>query len=365
MRENTNRPMKIILATGGTGGHIFPAIETAQVLKENGHEVFFIGSLGAAEEKIKQKGFRTANLNAKGFNCASPKSVFDFVFYLGKSLKEAGRLLKEIEPAVICGFGSYASFAVVSVGKLRGKKTMIHEQNVLPGKANRVLANFVDKVAVSFNESRKFFQPVKTVLTGCPCHTKRPSLSRGEILRRFSLEENRKTLLILGGSQGSHRINMAILEVLEVLKKRFPLQVIHLSGQSDYAELQDRYKALDIPHSLFAFFEDMEMAYSIADCVVARAGAATVSEILAFGVPAVLIPYPYAGGHQRENAAVLVNLNLADMIEEKDLTSAKLAEAVIQALDKGKNWESINPLSASTKEAAENLAHEIIALSKN
>lgn len=357
-------PMKIILATGGSGGHIFPAIKTAQVLKEEGHEVVFVGALGDNEEKIKQKGFQTANLSAQGLQF-SPRAVVSFGFALARSLKEAGTLLGQIKPSVICGFGSYASFAVVSMGKLRGNRTMIHEQNVLPGKANRVLSGIVDKVAISFNESRPFFKPSKTVLTGCPAHTKRPAASRSEILRRFSLHENRKTILIIGGSQGSRRINNEILGALEMLKAKIPLQVIHLSGGADYARLQENYKSLDIPHSLFPFLDDMESAYSITDCVVSRAGAATVSEILAFEVPAVLIPYPYAGGHQKENAGVLVSLGLARMIEEKDLIPMRLAEVITWALNKKGNLESTNPLSATTQQAAQNLAHEIISLSKN
>ena len=324
--------MKIILATGGSGGHIFPALLAAHRLRIVGHEILFAGALGGAAERIQKQGFNFHPLGARGLSFVSLKVCLRFLFCMIKAAIESFRLLRKFEPDVVCGFGGYGSFPVVFTAVLLRYPTLIHEQNVVPGKANRVLSRVVQKVAVSFEESRKYFRADKTVLTGCPCHGPQGALDRPGSLARFKLIEQRVTFLILGGSQGSHRINEEFIQTVKLLKEELALQVIHVSGKNDYARLNEVYKSLRIPFALFEFLEDMVPAYSAADLVISRAGAVTVSEIAQFQIPAILIPYPYAHGHQKENAKILCRTRAVRMIEENDLSALKLKEAILELM---------------------------------
>ncbi len=358
--------MKILLATGGTGGHIFPALHVANILKEKGHEILFIGVLNKVEDKIRQKGFKIAHLSAKGLTFNSLMSVLASSYCMSKAFIESIRLIKKFKPEVVCGFGGYASFSVVLAAKFLGYPVMIHEQNVIPGRANAILAKLVDQIAISFKKSEQFFKSPKAVLTGCPCYGRLPTLTKGEALARFQLQPNKVTILILGGSQGSHRINVEFVKTAQLLKEMIDFQIIHLTGQQDYGYLDQQYKTLNVVYRLFSFLDDMISVYSAADVVVARAGAVTISEIVAFGLPSVLIPYPFAGGHQKENAHVLCDVNMATVIDDQELTSEKLKKAILAWVNKKMEPNEVrNRLQEIyCPDAAQNVAAEIICLAK-
>src|SRR5476649_2456584 len=198
--------MKILIATGGTGGHIFPAIETAKALRVRGHQVSFAGVLGTSEEKIKALDFPVFSISAQGLNDRSFSRWLEFSKIMTQAIFRSFGVVRKCAPDKIIGFGSYGSFPVVMAGSLMRCPVLIHEQNVIPGKANALLSKVVKKVAISFEGSRKYLDPSKVVWTGCPCHHSAVP-SRSEGLIAFGLEENKKTVLLIGGSQGSQRLN--------------------------------------------------------------------------------------------------------------------------------------------------------------
>ena len=241
---------------------------------------------------------------------------------------------------------------------------MIHEQNVVPGRANAILAKFVRKITLSFAESEEYFKSSKTILTGCPCHVDTQLVDQKSVLARFGLTAQRQTVLVIGGSQGSHRINAEFLPAIGLLSQTIPLQVIHISGKQDYQDLKSKYEAMGIPFALYSFLEGINDAYKVADVVISRAGALTTTEIAMAGIPSILIPYPYAGGHQKENAAVLGKAGAAQVIEEKNLTSGRLAEAMKEILFNTTTAKDLKGRLQGIRfpDAAERLAYEAVRI---
>ena len=324
--------MKIVVATGGSGGHIFPALQTAQVLKNCGNEIIFIGSLGMGQEKIRAQGFDAINIDAKGLTNKSLVGLFSFCFVMMGALIQATGVLRKIRPDKVIGFGGYSSFAVVLSAWLSNIPTMIHEQNVVPGKANRFLARFVKKIAISFPQTQKYLGKDKTVWTGCPCQHHHLLESKEKILQKFSLDANKNTLLVLGGSQGSQKLNEIFFEMISSFGKESNIQAIHMTGKKDFIQYLSKYRDKNLPVRVFEFISPIEEAYALADVVIARSGAATVCELGFFGIPSILIPYPLADGHQKFNAEILSELGLAQIIEQKHLTRESLKEAVESVL---------------------------------
>ena len=322
--------MKILIATGGTGGHIFPAIETAKALKVRGHQVSFAGVLGSAESKIKALDFPVFPLAAKGLNDRSFLGWINFGSIMSQAVFKSFGVIRKSAPDKIIGFGGYGAFPVVMAGALMRRHVLIHEQNVIPGKANTLLSKMVKKVAISFEGSRKYLDGAKLVWTGCPCHhSALPTRSEG--LNAFGLEENKKTIVLLGGSQGSQKLNEIFFELMKDMPSA-NYQAIHMTGQKDFPLYEERYHQAKLTVKVHAFINNIAQAYAAADLVIARAGAATVSELGLLGLPAVLVPYPFAGNHQKYNADVLAKVEAAIIVEQKDLSKTSLKEAVTRML---------------------------------
>jgi UDP-N-acetylglucosamine--N-acetylmuramyl-(pentapeptide) pyrophosphoryl-undecaprenol N-acetylglucosamine transferase len=216
---------------------------------------------------------------------------------------------------------------------------MIHEQNVVPGRANVLLSKAVKKVAISFEASRKYFSRTKTVWTGCPCHNS-TGLSQAKARATFDLASDKKTLVLIGGSQGSQKLNEVFFKLMESLVL-VDFQAIHMTGPKEYKLYQERYTQAHLPVAVYAFIDDISQAYAAADVVIARAGAATVSELGLLGLAAVLVPYPFAGNHQKYNADVLASCGAAVVIEQNNLTKNALQEAVKGLLAKGSSREAL------------------------
>jgi len=331
--------MKILIATGGTGGHIFPAIETAKALRIRGHQVSFAGVLGKAEEKIKALDFPAYPLAAHGLNDRSFSGWLNFGSIMSQAIYRSFSVVRKIAPDKIIGFGGYGSFPVVMAGSLMRCPVLIHEQNVLPGKANALLSKIVKKVAISFEGSRKYLDPSKVVWAGCPCNDSAIS-SKSEGLQAFGLEFDKKTIVLIGGSQGSQRLNEIFFEMMKGMPAAH-FQAIHMTGLKDFALYEKRYKETGLPVKPFAFISNITQAYASADLIIGRAGAATVSELGLLGIPAVLVPYPFAGNHQKYNADVLGDCGAAIIIEQKDLTIDSLKEAVKRILSSNLSREDI------------------------
>lgn len=355
--------MKFVIATGGSGGHFFPALRLARCLKSRSHHIKFMGALGNGAPVLERENIDYVPLEAKGFISRGLGGKIKAIWLLIRAYFFCVTKLRESRPDAVIGFGSYASLPVVLAAVRLRIPSMIHEQNVIPGKANELLSRFVKKIAVSFAEGRKYFPAEKTVLTGCP--SQQPEkLSRGELAAYFRLKEGKKTVLVVGGSQGSRRINEVFFEAVKVLCKTQDVQVIHITGKSDYLEFQKKYEQSEIGVALFEFLDKMGYAYAFSDVAVTRAGAVTVTELAAFQLPAVMIPYPHALGHQRENAKVLERIGLGEILEENVLTVEKLVESILRRLQFDKSSDLENKIANEffINGSDEKIAEELTAL---
>jgi UDP-N-acetylglucosamine--N-acetylmuramyl-(pentapeptide) pyrophosphoryl-undecaprenol N-acetylglucosamine transferase len=224
--------------------------------------------------------------------------------------------------------GGFTSTAPVIAGRMRGIPTFIHESNAFPGKANRHTARFVRAVLLGFMECAAYFPKARTEFTGTPIRSTLRRIDRKEALEKLGLYPGIPTLLVMGGSQGASGINQALIKAMPSLQN-IPLQVIHLSGSRDERLLEDNYRRENIPAHVAAFHHRMEEVYSAADFVIARAGAASLAELAAFALPAMLIPYPYAtDDHQTRNAEIFVRANAAFLLPESELSGDLLANKI-------------------------------------
>lgn len=324
--------MKIVIASGGTGGHILPSLNLAEYLRaEYSAEVYFIGTLKKYTDVIFSRGFEDVPLDAVGLETSSLLKICVWFWKMLVATVVALRALVRLKPQAVIGFGGYSSFPVVLSAWLLRIPAVIHEQNVIPGKANRWLTPFVRKIAISFSESQKYFPVKKVVLTGYPLRNLQGRVSKKDFFRQNGLEEGRFTILICGGSQGSRALNTTFVQGAQRLNQELPFQVIHLAGgEADCEMIREAYKKIGIPHVVFPYYDQMGDLYGCADLVISRAGAGTIHELLVLNASAILVPYPFAGGHQKANAAVLTGTGRGIMIEEKHLTSDHLRVQILE-----------------------------------
>lgn len=324
--------MKIIIGAGGSGGHVFPALETAKVLKEKGCQVIFLTTPGLAFDLIRKSQFPVWAIASPRMKLLSPLSALQEIFKMIRSIIQSCGLIDDIAPDVVVGFGGYGAFPVVVAAILKRKPVLIHDQNVVPSWSNRVVKHFVDRIAISFDKSQEHFRSPKTILTGCPCRDTPSPKTREEIFRGFDLLPDRPTIFVLGGSQGSRTINKEFSRAVMVLQDKFDFQFIHVCGRADYEELSRFYQTVKVSYRLFDFLDDVQSAYAIADLVVSRSGAATVCEILSFQKTAILIPYPLIRVHQKENAQVVCEQGLGVILEDQECRAQRLADEIARQL---------------------------------
>lgn len=354
--------MRILIASGGSAGHLYPALSLAEVLKARSPdiEIAFVSSdRSGLTNAIKNKGYKFFLTSITSFSIK--RALKAFYFFL-KSFFESFFIIERFRPDIIVGFGSYVSFPVLLLGSFFKKTTIIHEQNVSLGLANKVLAFFVDRIATSFNQTCLYAVKGKFTYTGYPLRRDFFVMDKTKALDFFRLED-KFTILVLGGSQGSRKINSEFKETIEKLTPKIDFQVIHVTGKNDYSELKDAYKHVTIKNCIFDFFEPMHIAYSACDIVISRAGAGTVNELIYFEKPAILIPYPLARQHQLENACVLKNSRASIVIEEKDLSSSSLSVQIIKLFDNNilRSEMASNIRKLKTTDAAGALADLILA----
>jgi UDP-N-acetylglucosamine--N-acetylmuramyl-(pentapeptide) pyrophosphoryl-undecaprenol N-acetylglucosamine transferase len=316
--------MRVVLAGGGTGGHVIPALAIAQQLKKNfGAEVLFIGTPRGMENRlVPAAGFELKLVKVGALNRVSLATRLRTIVDLPRAVWDASRTLAEFRAEAVVGVGGYASGPAMAGAILRRIPTVAFEPNVVPGFANRKVAPWVSAAAVQFEQTGKFFRNYQ--VTGVPV---RPAFF--EIPPRPASAVP-PTLLVFGGSQGAHAINTAMIAALPALRAKLPgLHIIHQTGERDYNEAQAAYESAGVKAEVSAFITDMPGIFARADLLVCRSGASTVGEVTAAGKPAVFIPFPRAADdHQKVNAQALVDAGAAELLDEANLTADSLAETV-------------------------------------
>lgn len=320
---------RIVIAGGGTGGHIFPAIAIANALKEidANIEILFVGAKGKMEmEKVPQAGYKIEGLDIAGFNRSSLIKNIGLPFKLVKSLLQVRSIFKEFKPDAAIGVGGYSSFPVLRLAQSKGIPTFIHESNSFAGKSNIMLGKKATKVFTGTDNMEKFFPKEKIIVTGNPVRAgiAHSTISNSEGKKFFSLDEGKKAVLVVGGSLGAKSINEAIDKHLDELLNA-GLQLIWQTGK-----LYTPKAKVDKGVWVNAFINQMEYAYAAADMVISRSGAMSVAELCVVKKPVLFVPYPYAAeDHQTVNAQQLVNKNAALMVKDSEALD-KVVPAIIQ-----------------------------------
>ena len=358
---------KVILAGGGTGGHIFPAIAIANALKkiDSNIEILFVGAKGRMEmEKIPQAGYQIEGLDITGFNRSSLIKNIELPYKLAKSFIQVRNILKKFKPDAVIGVGGYSSFPVLWFAQIKGIKTFIHESNSFAGKSNIILGKKATKIFTGTTGMEKFFPKEKILVTGNPVREviTRSGITKSEGIKFFSLDESKKTVLIVGGSLGANSINKAIDKGLENLLNA-GLQIIWQTGKPYAENAKERAKGKE---SVWVneFITQMEFAYAAADIVVARSGAMSVAELCVVKKPVLFVPYPFAAeDHQTVNAMQLVNKHAALMVKDTEVMQKLVFMTIELSMDESKQQElKKNIAGLAITDADKKIANEVIKL---
>ena len=323
----------IIIAGGGTGGHLFPGIAVAREVRSrfgNARILFVVGRKKMETEILSDYRFQTESIDVKGLKGRGWKQGLQVLIRIPRSMMQSASIIKHFSPSVVLGVGGYSSGPFCLTAKGMGIPTAIHEQNSYPGLTNRLLARIVDRVFISFEAAGPFLKTKHMALTGNPV--------REELLVEDGVRpENQETfsVLVVGGSQGARAINEAFVDTLAQLRAAGKtIRVIHQTGRIDYERVQASYTKGGLSGKVVPFIKEMAEAYGFADMVVGRAGATTIFELAALGKPSVLIPYPYAANqHQETNANALVRIGGAEMIHQKDLNGESLGLVLMKFMN--------------------------------
>jgi len=325
--------VKVIIAGGGTGGHLFPGLAIAEEFKrrDENNEVVFVGTEHGIEARIiPREGYPIKFVRSEGIVGKSLFKMIKATAELVLSALDAHRILKALTPDIVIGVGGYSSGAILLIAGLRSIPTMVHEQNSVPGLTNKLLGKIVKRVCVTYHESITSFPMGKTFLTGNPIRGKILKGDRGAACRLFSLSDGMFTVFIFGGSSGARSINRAMVDALNHLTDlRDKIQFLHQTGDRDFENIREAYKKAGVKGTVAPFIYQMAEAYAVADVVVSRAGATTLAEITALGKPAILVPYPHAAGrHQEFNAVKLREMGAAFMVLDDEMRGETLANNI-------------------------------------
>lgn len=356
---------RVIIAGGGTGGHIFPAIAIANALKkiDDSIEILFIGAKGKMEmEKVPQAGYKIEGLDIAGFNRSSLIKNIGLPFKLVKSFLQVRTIFKKFKPDAAIGVGGYSSFPVLRFAQARGIPTFIHESNSFAGKSNILLGKKATKVFTGTDGMEKFFPQEKIIVTGNPVRSAivQAATSKENALKFFSLDENRKTVLVVGGSLGAKSVNEAIDKGLDEILGA-GIQLIWQTGKPYAGKAKERTAG---KKGVWAndFITQMENAYAAADVVVSRSGAMSVAELCVVKKPVLFVPYPFAAeDHQTVNAVQLVNKNAALMVKDNEAAEKLVFMTIELAKDISKQNELKENIAVlGVKNADVRIAEEIL-----
>ena len=318
----------ILIMAGGTGGHIFPGLAVAEQMRAAGWEVVWMGARGGMEERLVPKhGYRAAWIRAKAARGKGLVQKLLLPANLLYSFWESARHIRSLRPNVVLGLGGYVAFPGGMMASLWNRPLALHEQNAIPGLANKVLAQVSDKVMAGFPRALK-----NAEWTGNPVRAEIAAIAAPE--RRFAGRAGPLKLLVVGGSLGAQALNESVPKALALMSER--PQVVHQAGEKHLDALRKHYADAGVHGELVAFIDDMARRYAQADLVICRAGAVTIAELSAGGMPSILVPFPHAvDDHQTANGKFLADHGAALLIQQRDLTPQKLAQ-MIQGLDRSK-----------------------------
>jgi len=335
--------LRFIVAGGGTGGHIYPALAIAQGLKDRypGAEILYIGTARGMEADIVPKeGLPFQGIAAAGLERKLSIRNLLVLWQTGRGFLQSLRLVRDWQPDVVIGTGGYVCGPVVLAAALSGVPTLIHEQNAFPGITNRVLSRFAGRVAVTFADSVKYFpRRDKVRLTGLPVRPEILSADRDAAIKKLGLNNDKLFLLSFGGSRGARTINEAMVHVIKFFADDPRLHILHVTGNSGYGEFLERCAALGIDLdkignvTIMSYVYNMQDVLAAADLVISRAGASTLAELTILGIPAILIPYPHASeNHQEYNARALEKEKAALMVLDHELSGDMLCGIITELL---------------------------------
>lgn len=328
---NSADDISILICTGATGGHFYPALSVAETFRRRYPQVkihFLMNKvLPFAQEEMANREMSLHVVEWSGLKRSSFFGIFSFFPKLIKALFKTNFLMRKVKPRLIIGFGSYSSVLGVLLGVVRGIPALLHEQNASAGKANEFLGFWVKRIAVSFPETLAVWPKENVFCSGYPVRNAFLNLRQDDA---GETDGKKFHILVLGGSQGARKLNRIVCEAISCfpLSEKENLAVTHSIGSDDCLYFEKRYRDFGIKSEVFEFSKEMDRYFGKADLVIARAGAGTIFELAATGKPAVLIPYPYAGAHQKVNAEYLVERQMAEMIEEVDLTPLQLYKSI-------------------------------------
>lgn len=333
---------RVIISGGGTGGHIFPAIAIADEIKRRNPKakILFVGAAGKMEmEKVPQAGYKIEGLKIAGFQRSFKWSNLTLPFKILKSLLKARKIIKRFKPDLVIGVGGYASGPTLKMANFIGVPTLIQEQNSFPGKTNRMLASKAECICTAYEGMEKYFPKTKIVLTGNPVRKelKGNNCSRNEAFEFFKLNPNLPTVLVIGGSLGAKTLNKSMVENLELFQEA-GVQLLWQSGKHYYDHLREELFGKDLTNiHMHQFISKMDCAYEVADVIISRAGAISVSELSIVGKPVILVPSPnVSDDHQTKNALALVEKNAALLIKDEDAREDLVEEALKLIKDKNR-----------------------------
>jgi UDP-N-acetylglucosamine--N-acetylmuramyl-(pentapeptide) pyrophosphoryl-undecaprenol N-acetylglucosamine transferase len=363
------RKIKAIISGGGTGGHIFPAIAIANALKNinNENEILFVGAEGRMEmEKVPAAGYRIIGLPIRGIQRKFDLSNLKLPFKILNSIIKSRSIIREFNPDVAVGVGGYASAPLLYASTMLGIPSLIQEQNSYAGITNKLLSRRVNKICVAYGGMEKYFPSSKIALTGNPVRQDIVDLTtkRKEAINFFDLKEEKKTLLIIGGSLGARTINESICKNIHRFSEQ-DIQVIWQTGKSFKPKAEEMTKAYrDRGIMSFEFINRMDLAYAAADVVISRAGALSISELAIAAKPSILVPSPnVAEDHQTKNAMALVNKNAAILI--KDIQARdELVDTILDLMSNAEKQKilTVNISKLAISDSTERIANEIYAI---
>jgi UDP-N-acetylglucosamine--N-acetylmuramyl-(pentapeptide) pyrophosphoryl-undecaprenol N-acetylglucosamine transferase len=352
--------MRVVIACGGTGGHLFPGLAVAETLKERGHELLLLVSEKAIDAQALKAhpDFRTEKLPSVGLPSLLSPAFIRFLTRTWDSMGQCKQIYRKFQPDAVLGMGGFTSTAPLLAGRMARIPTFIHESNSIPGKANKLAARFVTRVLLGFKACEQYFPGKDCAIVGTPVRKDLGErIPRDEAIKLFNLDPALRTLLVMGGSQGAAGINQLLFKAAPLLKNS-SIQLIHLTGERDDRLAAANYLREEIPCYVAPFHHRMQEVYSAADLVVSRAGAASLSEVSHFGLPSILVPYPHAAeNHQETNADIYVEAGAAEKFLESNTSADALARRIIELLSDDGAREHM--IAAAKAIAPENAAAQV------